>query len=411
MNTTVLERFLKYIKVDTMSQPEQESIPSTEKQKDLANILAQELRDMGAKDVKIDSHAYVYGTIPATTDKKVPVLGFIAHMDTAPAYSGKGVNPQFFSNYDGKTVVMNKDTGLSMGPEQYPDLLNYVGQDLITTDGTTLLGADDKAGIAEIMALTQYLLEHPQIPHGTIKVGFTPDEEVGRGPELFDLPGFGADVAYTVDGGAVGELEYENFNAASGKVIVHGLSIHPGSSKGRMKNAILMAMEFQSMLPVFDNPMYTEGYEGFFHLDTISGCVEKVVMDYIIRDHDMDKFLEKKAYMRRVAGYMNQKYGDGTIELIIKDSYLNMKEKIKDHMYLIDLAKSAMEELGIQPIITPIRGGTDGATLSHKGLPCPNLCTGGHNFHGKFEYITVQAMEKTTELLLTIVKKFEQQAQ
>ncbi len=408
MKTTVLEKFLKYIQVDTMSKPEQETIPSTEKQKNLARILADELKAIGASDVRADEHAYVYGTIPATTDKKVPVLGLIAHMDTSPAYSGENVNPRFVKNYDGKTIIMNEQTGLSMGPEQYPDLLNYVGQDLITTDGTTLLGADDKAGIAEIMALAQYLLEHPEIPHGTVKIGFTPDEEVGRGPDLFDIKGFGADVAYTVDGGALGELEYENFNAASCKVMVHGLSIHPGSSKGKMKNAILMAMEFHNMLPVFDNPMYTEEYEGFFHLDNISGCVESAVMDYIIRDHDMDKFLDKKVYMERAAQYMNQKYGEGTIELIMKDTYFNMKEIIQEHMYLIDIARSAMEELNIEPVIIPIRGGTDGATLSHKGLPCPNLCTGGHNFHGKFEYISVQSMERTTELLLTIVKKFEE---
>ena len=407
MQTTVLERFLRYIAVDTMSEPEKEMIPSTEKQKDLAKMLTEELRSMGANEVKMDEHGYVYGTIPATcTDKKIPVLGFIAHMDTAPAYSGANVKPQIVKNYDGGTILMNQDTGLSMGPEQYPDLLRYVGQDLITTDGTSLLGADDKAGVAEIMALAQYLLEHPEIPHGEVKVGFTPDEEVGRGAELFDIQGFGADVAYTVDGGRLGELEYENFNGASGKVIVNGLSIHPGTSKGRMKNAILMAMEFQNMLPVFDNPMYTEDYEGFFHLSDISGTVEKVMMDYIIRDHDWDKFQEKKIYMQRVADYMNQKYGQGTIELLMKDSYYNMKEKLKDHMYLIDIARSAMEEMEIEPVISPIRGGTDGAALSYRGLPCPNLCTGGHNFHGKFEYISVQALEKVTELLCTIVKKF-----
>lgn len=407
MQTTVLEKFLRYIAVDTMSEPEKETIPSTEKQKDLAKMLAEELRSMGANEVKMDEHGYVYGTIPATcTDKKIPVLGFIAHMDTAPAYSGANVKPQIVKNYDGGTILMNQNTGLSMGPEQYPDLLRYVGQDLITTDGTSLLGADDKAGVAEIMALAQYLLEHPEISHGEIKVGFTPDEEVGRGAELFDIEGFGADVAYTVDGGRLGELEYENFNGASGKVIVNGLSIHPGTSKGRMKNAILMAMEFQNMLPVFDNPMYTEDYEGFFHLSDISGTVEKVMMDYIIRDHDWDKFQEKKIYMQRVVDYMNQKYGQGTIELLMKDSYYNMKEKLKDHMYLIDIARSAMEEMEIEPVITPIRGGTDGAVLSYRGLPCPNLCTGGHNFHGKFEYISVQALEKVTELLCTIVKKF-----
>lgn len=407
MQTTVLERFFRYIAVDTMSEPEKEMIPSTEKQKDLAKMLAEELRSMGANEVKMDEHGYVYGTIPATcTDKKIPVLGFIAHMDTAPAYSGANVKPQIVKNYDGGTILMNQDTGLSMGPEQYPDLLRYVGQDLITTDGNSLLGADDKAGVAEIMAFAQYLLEHPEIPHGEVKVGFTPDEEVGRGAELFDIQGFGADVAYTVDGGRLGELEYENFNGASGKVTINGLSIHPGTSKGRMKNAILMAMEFQNMLPVFDNPMYTEDYEGFFHLTDISGTVEKVMMDYIIRDHDWDKFQEKKIYIQRVADYMNQKYGQGTIELLMKDSYYNMKEKLKDHMYLIDIARSAMEEMEIEPVITPIRGGTDGAVLSYRGLPCPNLCTGGHNFHGKFEYISVQALEKVTELLCTIVKKF-----
>lgn len=409
MKTTVLERFLRYIAVDTMSQPERESVPSTEKQKDLARMLAEELKAMGAKDVNMDDHGYVYGTIPAScTSKKIPVLGFIAHMDTSPAYSGADVKPQFVRNYDGKTIIMNQETGLSMGPEQYPDLLKYVGQDLITTDGSSLLGADDKAGVAEIMALAEYLLGHPEISHGEIRVGFTPDEEVGRGAELFDIERFGADAAYTVDGGGLGELEYENFNASSAKVIVNGLSIHPGTSKGKMKNAILMAMEFQNMLPAFDNPMYTEGYEGFFHLDSISGTVERAEMDYIIRDHDWDKFQDKKAYMQRIADYMNQKYGQGTIELVMKDSYYNMKEKLKDHMYLIDAAKTAMEELGIEPVVSPIRGGTDGAVLSYRGLPCPNLCTGGHNFHGKFEYISVQSMEKVTELLLGIVKKFSQ---
>ena len=409
MKTSVLERFLRYIAVDTMSQPEIEAIPSTEKQKNLSRILVEELNAMGAKNVKMDEHGYVYGTIPATCeDKKIPVLGLIAHMDTSPAYSGADVKARFVKNYDGGTIILNPDTGLSMGPEQYPDLLKYVGQDLITTDGNSLLGADDKAGIAEIMALAEYLLKHPEISHGEIKVGFTPDEEVGRGAELFHIKEFGADVAYTIDGGALGELEYENFNAASAKVIVHGLSIHPGTSKGKMKNAILMAMEFQNMLPVFDNPMYTEGYEGFFHLNTISGNVEKTVMDYIIRDHDWEKFQEKKAYMQRVADYMNQKYGGETIELVMKDSYYNMKEKLKGHMYLIDLAKAAMEEMGIEPIVIPIRGGTDGAVLSYQGLPCPNLCTGGHNFHGKFEYIPVQSLEKVTQLLIEIVKKFSQ---
>lgn len=408
MESSVLERFLRYIVIDTQSKDEMDVIPSTQKQFHLANLLAEELKAMGASDVKVDGHAYVYAAIPATTDKSIPVLGFIAHMDTSPAFSGENVKPQIVKNYDGTDILMNKETGLTMEVAAYPDLLNYVGQDLITTDGTTLLGADDKAGVAEIMALADYLLSHPEIPHGTIKIGFTPDEEVGCGADLFDVEGFGADVAYTVDGGALGELEYENFNAAAAKVKVHGLSIHPGSSKGKMKNAILMAMEFQNMLPVFENPMYTEGYEGFFHLNDIQGDVENTAMNYIIRDHDMEKFQEKKAYIRRVADYMNQKYGEGTIELILKDSYFNMKEKIAPHMYLIDLAKEAMLDLGIEPLVCPIRGGTDGARLSYMGLPCPNLCTGGHNYHGKYEFISIQSMEKTVELLYKIVEKFEQ---
>lgn len=408
METTVLERFLRYIAVDTMSEPEKEQIPSTEKQRVLGAMLAQELKDMGASDVRMDDHAYVYAAIPATTDKKIPVLGLIAHMDTACACSGKDVKPRFVKNYDGGNIVMDPKTGLSMGPDQYPELKNYVGQDLITTDGSTLLGADDKAGVAEIMAMAQYLINHPEIPHGTIKIGFTPDEEVGRGADLFDVEGFGADVAYTVDGGALGELEYETFNAASAKVTVHGFSIHPGSAKGKMKNSILMAMEFQRMLPGFDTPAYTQGYEGFFHLTNITGEVEETVMDYIIRDHDMKKFAQKKEYIRKVAEFLNLKYGEGTIELVMKDSYYNMKEKLKDHMYLIDIAQEAMDELWIAPIIEPVRGGTDGARLSYMGLPCPNLCTGGHNFHGKFEYIPVQSMEKVTELLVEIVKKFEE---
>ena len=287
-------------------------------------------------------------------------------------------------------------------------MLDYVGKDLITTDGTTLLGADDKAGVAEIMAMAQFFLEHPEIPHGQIKIGFTPDEEVGCGADGFDVAGFGADVAYTVDGGALGELEYENFNAAGAKVRIHGSSIHPGSAKGKMKNALLIGMEFQNMLPVFENPMYTEGYEGFYHLDMMRGSVEEALMDYIIRDHDREKFEQKKKQFLLTADFLNQKYGPGTVEAEIKDSYYNMKEKIEPHMYLIDLAKEAMEELSIQPKICPIRGGTDGARLSYMGLPCPNLCTGGHNFHGKYEYICIQSMEKVTELLILLVQKFEQ---
>ena len=403
----VVERFLKYVSYDTQSEDEVEAVPSTEKQRALANVLAEELRAMKAEDVVVDEHSYVYATIPATTEKVIPVLGFISHMDTAPAYSGCGVKPQIVKNYDGGDVVLNQEKGIVMKTEDFPYLSLYKGQDLITTDGTTLLGADDKAGVAEIMTMASFLLAHPEIPHGKIRIGFTPDEEVGRGADLFDVKGFGADVAYTVDGGALGELEYENFNAASAKVTVHGASIHPGSSKGKMKNALLMAMESQSMLPVFDNPMYTEGYEGFFHLDAMSGTVEEAHMEYIVRDHNKEKFQEKKALMERAAAYLNQRYGEGSFVLQLKDSYYNMKEKIEPHMYLIDIAKEAMEDLGIQPLVTPIRGGTDGARLSYMGLPCPNLCTGGYNFHGKYEFIPIQSMEQVVELLIAIVKKFE----
>jgi tripeptide aminopeptidase len=402
----VLNHFFKYISFDTQSKDEMEAVPSTEKQRLLAQELAAELRAMKAEDVVVDEHSYVYATIPATVDKSLPVLGFISHMDTSPAYSGAGVKPQIVKNYDGTDILMNQETGLTMKVSDFPDLLKYKGQDIVTTDGTTLLGADDKAGVAEIMTMAEYLLSHPEIPHGTIRIGFTPDEEVGRGADFFDVKGFGADVAFTVDGGGLGELEYENFNAASAKVQIHGTSIHPGSSKGKMKNALLIAMEFHNMLPVFENPMYTEGYEGFFHLDSMGGTVEDARMDYIIRDHSKVKFEEKKALIKRVEEYLNSRYGAGTVELLLKDSYFNMKEKIEPHMYLIDIAKSAMEELGIEPQVTPIRGGTDGARLSYEGLPCPNLCTGGYNFHGKFEFIPVQSMERVVELLLKIIEKF-----
>lgn len=402
----VIEKFLRYAAIDTESAEDQEKIPSTEKQRNLASLLVKELKEMGAENVRITENAYVYATIPSTTKKQVPSIGFISHMDTAPSFSGKNVNPQFIKNYDGKDICLNKELSIFMSPEQFPDLLKYAGKTLITTDGTTLLGADDKAGVAEIMTMAQYFLSNPEIPHGEIHIGFTPDEEVGNGADLFDVEGFGADVAYTVDGGELGELEYENFNAANAKVYVNGANIHPGSAKNKMKNSILMAYEFHSLLPVFDNPMYTEGYEGFFHLDEISGDVERTEMIYIIRDHNMEKFTAKKELMKSAADFMNKKYGKDAIVLDLKDSYYNMKEKIQPHMELIELAKEAMEELGIQPKVTPIRGGTDGARLSYMGLPCPNLCTGGHNFHGKYEFICAQSMEKVTELLITLAQKF-----
>ena len=403
----VAERFLKYVSIDTQSKDEEEQVPSTEKQLVLAKELVKELEEMGASDVRLSEHGYVYATIEANTEKNVPSLGFVAHMDTAPAMSGRDVKARIVEKYAGGDIVLNEEKNIVMTVKDFPFMADCEGRDLIVTDGTTLLGGDDKAGVAEIMTMAAWLLAHPEIPHGTIRIGFTPDEEVGRGADFFDVEGFGADVAYTVDGGPLGELEYENFNAASGKVYIHGVGIHPGGAKNKMKSALLIGMEFQSLLPAFENPMYTEGYEGFFHLDQFAGDVEYAKMDYLIRDHDMDKFTQKKELFASAAEFLNKKFGEGTVELKIRDSYYNMKEKIEPYKYLIDIAKEAMEEVGITPEVSPIRGGTDGARLSYMGLPCPNLCTGGYNFHGKFEFIPVQSMEKVVELLLTIVRKFE----
>lgn len=405
--SSVVDRFLRYVSYCTESKDEADRIPSTECQFILADLLAQELKTMGVSQVNVDSQCYVTAVIPSNTDRDAPALGLIAHMDTTCVFSGKDVKPQTVRNYKGEKICLNRELGIFLDPAEFPELLDYVGKDLITTDGTTLLGADDKAGVAEIMAAAEYFLSHPEVKHGKICIGFTPDEEVGRGADGFPVQRFGADVAYTVDGGALGELEYENFNAAGAKVYIHGKSIHPGTSKGTMKNAILVGMEFQSMLPVFENPMYTEGYEGFYHLNQINGNVENTTLNYIIRDHHKGKFSEKKHLFLRAADYLNAKYGLGTVDVEINDSYYNMKEQILPHMYLIETAKEAMEDLDIQPKICPIRGGTDGARLSYMGLPCPNLCTGGHNFHGKYEYICIQSMEKIVELLVLIVKKME----
>ena len=402
--SAVVERFLKYIQIDTESKYEQEAFPSTEKQKDLAKLLVQELNEMGASNVRMDEYGYVTAAIPPTVEG-VTAYGFIAHMDTSPALSGKNVKPNIIKNYDGQDIVLNKPLNIIMKTSDFPELIKYQGQDLIVTDGTTLLGADDKAGIAEIMTMAEYFIKNPSIPHGPIQIGFTPDEEVGRGVDFFDVKDFGAEVAYTVDGGEIGELEYENFNAASAKLFVHGVSVHPGSSKGKMKNALLMAMEFHGMLPVFDNPMYTEGYEGFFHLDNMAGDAETAVLNYVIRDHDAGKFEKRKEQFQKTVDFLNEKYGAGSFEVLINNSYYNMKNQIKPHMYLIDNVKEIMIEMGIEPKIVPIRGGTDGAKLSYMGLPCPNICTGGHNFHGKFEYIPISSMEKITDLLIEIIKR------
>ena len=405
---TVSERFLNYVVVDTESVEDVTCFPSSEKQKDLAKMLVAELKELGAENPHMDEYGYVYATIPATSDKKVPVLGFLSHMDTSPAMSGADVKPRIVKNYDGGEIVLNEKENIAMNPEMFPSLNHMVGQDLVVTDGTTLLGADDKAGIAEIMTMAELLLKDTSIPHGTIQIAFTPDEEVGAGVDYFDVKKFGAEFAYTVDGGGLGEIEYENFNAASGRLKIHGQSIHPGSAKGKMVNAILVGMEFQQMLPVFENPAYTEGYEGFFHLDRMAGGVEETELFYIIRDHDKAKFEEKKARFEKTAEFLNDKYGVGTVECEVKDSYYNMKEKIEPYMFLIDNATKAMEQLGITPIITPIRGGTDGARLSFMGLPCPNLCTGGENYHGKYEYVSIQSMERVVELLLQIIKVYQE---
>ena len=403
-----MPNFLKYVKIDTQSAEGTEASPSTAKQHNLAKILVSQLKEMGAQEVTYDeAHCYVYATVPASHGcEGAPVIGFIAHMDTSPAVTGDGVKPRIVENYQGGDILLNEEKQIVMKVADFPELPSYKGKRLIVTDGTTLLGADDKAGIAEIMAMAEYLLAHPEIPHGKIRVGFTPDEEVGAGADYFDVKLFGADYAYTVDGGRLGELEYENFNAAGAKVVVHGRSVHPGEAKDKMRNAILMAQEFQTLLPVAENPMYTCGYEGFYHLGWLNGSVEEATADYIIRDHDREKFQKKKELFLQAGDFLNRKYGEGTFEIELKDSYYNMKEIIQGHMGLIDNAKEAMEELGITPIVVPIRGGTDGARLSFMGLPCPNLCTGGANFHGRFEYACADHMEIIVELLAKIAQKW-----
>ena len=404
METSVVKRFLRYIAVDTQSAAEKDVIPSTAKQFDLAKILVEELKEMGAQDVKMDDHAYVYATVPATSEKEIPVLGLIAHMDTSPACSGKNVNPQFINNYDGKDILMNKETGLTMKVEDYPELLNYKGQDLITTDGTTLLGADDKAGVAEIMALADYLLSHPEIPHGKIRIGFTPDEEVGRGVDFFDVKAFGADFAYTMDGGFEGELEYENFNAASAKIEIQGRNVHPGYAKDKMINAIQVACELNALLPAWERPEHTEGYDGFYHCIALNGTVDQAQISYIVRDHDSARFEARKNYMQECVDLLARKYGEGVLTLTLKDSYYNMRKMVEPHPQVIDKAIEAMKMAGVEPLVKPIRGGTDGARLSFMGLPCPNIFTGGMNFHGRYEYCSLTTMHKAMQVILNLAQ-------
>lgn len=399
----VLNRFLKYIKIETTSDENSETVPSTKGQLEFAKILGKELDEIGLKDVSVDEKGYVMATLPSNMEKDVPTIGFIAHMDTSPDMSGKDVNPQLIENYNGEDIVLNEKENIILSTETFPDIKNYIGQTLITTDGTTLLGADDKAGIAEIITALEYLIENPEIPHGTIKVGFTPDEEIGRGADYFHVEKFDADFAYTLDGGPIGELEYENFNAATARISIKGLNIHPGTAKNMMVNSILIGMELNSMLPANERPEHTENYEGFYLLDEFKGTIDKTEMVYIIRDHNRDEFENKKELLEEIVNFLNIKYNNA-LSLEIEDSYYNMREKIEPVMEIVEIAKKAMEELDIEPKISPIRGGTDGARLSYMGLPCPNLFTGGHNFHGRYEYIPVFAMEKAVEVILKIIE-------
>jgi len=400
--SSVSERFLRYVSFDTQSDENSPTCPSTAKQKNLGAAIVEEMKAMGISDAFMDENGYVYGTVPG--DPGLPTIGLIAHMDTSPDASGADIKTRIVE-YTGGDVCLNEEKGIFLTRKDYPNLKNHMGKHLIVTDGTTLLGADDKAGVAEIMTAAEHLLTLGG-KHATLKIGFTPDEEIGRGADRFDVKGFGADYAYTVDGGPIGELEYENFNAASARVTVHGRNIHPGSAKNKMINSQYIAMEFVSALPVHQRPESTEGYEGFIHLTDMKGEVELSELCFIVRDHDMEKFEEKKAVMQAAAAYINAKYGAGTLELQLKDSYFNMKKHIEPVMYVIDRAKEAMEKVGIQPLEVPIRGGTDGARLSYEGLPCPNLFTGGENFHGRFEYIPVEDMEKSVQLLITIMTNF-----
>ena len=397
--TTVQERFLRYVSFDTQSDEFSETCPSTSKQKKLGAYLVEEMLAMGIADAHMDDNGYVYGTVPG--DSSLPTIGLIAHMDTSPDASGADIKARIVE-YNGGDICLNEEKGIFLKEEDYPSLKRHHGKHLIVTDGTTLLGADDKAGIAEIMTAAELLLT-TGTNHAPLKIGFTPDEEIGRGADLFDVKGFAADYAYTADGGAIGEIEYENFNAAGAKVVFHGLNIHPGSAKDKMVNSQYIAMEYQSLLPAVQKPEYTEGYEGFIHLTDMQGEVEQSTLRYIIRDHDMDKFEEKKAIMAAAADFINRKYGKGTCELTVKNSYFNMKKCIEPVMYVVDRAKTAMRLAGMDPVEVPIRGGTDGARLSYEGLPCPNLCTGGENYHGRFEYIPVEDMEKCVHMLYAIL--------
>lgn len=401
----ILDRFLRYVSIDTQSDENSESQPSAAKELDLLKLLCKELNDMGV-EATLDEYGYVMGTIPSNIDKKAPAIGFIAHVDTSPDASGKDVKPQIISNYDGGDIELKDMPGLALKPSEFPELLNHKGETLITTDGTTLLGADDKAGVAEIMNAVQYIVEHPEFKHGEIKIGFTPDEEIGRGVVKFDVKRFGADYAYTMDGGEIGELEFENFNAASAKIHIQGRNVHPGYAKDKMKNAIIIGMELNDLLPVGQRPELTEGYDGFFHIISFNGTVEEADFGYIIRDHDRKKFEDKKELIRKCVDFINMKYGEGTATLEVKDQYYNMREQVEPYYFIVEKAIKAMEMADIKPKIQPIRGGTDGANLSFKGLPCPNIFAGGLNFHGKMEFATLENIEKASQVVLNIIKLY-----
>lgn len=400
----LIDRFISYVTIDTESDPTSKSTPSTSKQWDLANKLARELKDIGMSDVTIDDKAYIMATLPSNVNHEVPIIGFISHFDTSPDFTGANVKPQIINNYDGTTILLNAEEDIILSPEYFEDLLLYKGQTLITTDGTTLLGADDKAGITEIVSAMEYLIKHPNIKHGTIKVGFTPDEEIGRGAHHFDVKKFGADWAYTMDGSQIGELEFENFNAASATITVKGKIVHPGYAKGKMVNSMYYATDFINALPRLETPEHTENYQGFFHLTAVNGSVEETKLEYIIRDHDASKFEARKTLLHKIVGDLNLKFEKDIFRIEIKDQYFNMKEKIEPVKHIVDIAEEAMKAVDIQPLIKPIRGGTDGSQLSYMGLPCPNIFAGGHNFHGRYEYVPVESMQKAVEVICMIAK-------
>jgi len=402
LKTSVVDRFIRYAKIHTESDPASESFPSTSRQLNLAKLLVEELKQVGLVDISLDENGYVMATLPANVEN-APTIGFIAHMDTNPDMTGENVNPQIV-HYQGGDIILNPEKNIVLSPQDFPVLNNYIGQTLITTDGNTLLGADDKAGIAEIMAAVEYLVQHPEIPHAAIRVGFTPDEEIGRGADRFDVQKFNADFAYTMDGGEIGELQYENFNAANAKIFIQGRNVHPGTAKNQMINALQIAINLHQMLPPHLRPEHTDHYEGFFHLTHIQGSVDSAEMRYIIREHDRQRFEEMKALLLRAVQFQNELYGSERIKIDLRDSYYNMKEKILPVMHIIELAKQAMLDVGVTPIIRPVRGGTDGARLSYMGLPCPNIFNGGHNYHGRYEFIPVESMEKAVQVIVRIAE-------